>query len=284
MDKIKSFEEFVLNEEGSALKFLGGILNGSIDIFNKPGEQDFDGDEGASGEEGASGGEGASGDASSTYTPTGTYKPIAGNDDFTLYMQHQQGVAGAAGIIRALNGTGKMNPETIKTKGGVKYANLVKNIPSDRPQVKKDVIAALDKGDQKTAAALFLNTWKEKWFSKQAQARTAINVPKNAAVKDAITKASNKYKVPFDFAITVANIESGLNPNAGNATYKGLFAMQPNSNYGGVTTPMGNKWNDPYVNAENGVKLLKNSITQLKKSLGNNWASLKVGSWANSLA
>jgi hypothetical protein len=47
---------------------------------------------------------------------------------------------------------------------------------------------------------------------------------------------------------------------------------------------MGNKWNDPYVNAENGVKLLKNSITQLKKSLGNNWASLKVGSWANSLA
>jgi len=276
MDKIKSFEEFVLNEEGSALKFLGGILNGSIDIFSKPGEQDVDG--------GASGEGGASGDASSTYTPTGTYKPIAGNDDFTLYMQHQQGVAGAAGIVKALNGTGKMNPETIKTKGGVKYANLVKNIPSDRPQVKKDVIAALDKGDQKTAAALFLNTWKEKWFSKQAQARTAINVPKNAAVKDAITKASNKYKVPFDFAITVANIESGLNPKAGNSTYKGLFAMQPNSNYGRVVTPMGNRWSDPYVNAENGVKLLKDNITQFKRSLGTDWASLKVGSWANNLA
>jgi soluble lytic murein transglycosylase-like protein len=278
MDKIKSFEEFTLNEEGSALKFLGGILKGDIDIFSKPGEQDVDGDEGVSGDQGSSG------DASSTYTPTGTYKPIAGNDDFTLYMQHQQGVAGAAGIVKALNGTGKMNPETIKTKGGVKYANLVKNIPSDRPQVKKDIIAALDKGDQKTAAALFLDVWKEKWFSKQAQAKTAINSSKNSVVKDAITKASAKYKVPFDFAITVANIESSLNPNAGNATYKGLFAMQPNSNYGGVTTPMGNKWNDPYVNAENGVKLLKNSITQLKKSLGNNWASLKVGSWANSLA
>jgi hypothetical protein len=275
MDKIKSFEEFVLNEEGSALKFLGGILNGSIDIFSKPGEQDVDGDEGASGD---------SDDASSTYTPEGTYKPIAGNDDFTLYMQHQQGVAGAAGIVKALNGTGKMNPETIKTKGGVKYANLVKNIPSDRPQVKKDVIAALDKGDQKTAAALFLNTWKEKWFSKQTQARTAINVPKNAAVKDAITKASNKYKVPFDFAITVANIESGLNPKAGNSTYKGLFAMQPNSNYGRVVTPMGNRWSDPYVNAENGVKLLKDNITQFKRSLGTDWASLKVGSWANNLA
>jgi hypothetical protein len=278
MDKIKSFEEFTLNEEGSALKFLGGILKGDIDIFSKPGDQDVDGDQGVSGDQGASG------EASSTYTPTGTYKPVAGNDDFALYMQHQQGVAGAAGIIKALNGTGKMNPETIKTKGGVKYANLVQNIPSDKPQVKKDVIAALDKGDQKTAAALFLNTWKEKWFAKQAQARTAINVPKNATVKDAITKASNKYKVPFDFAITVANIESGLNPKAGNATYKGLFAMQPNSNYGGVTTAMGNRWADPYVNSENGVKLLSDSINKFKKTLGTDWASLKVGTWANNLA
>jgi hypothetical protein len=228
-------------------------------------------------------GKDTSGSADS-YTPTTSYKQTPGNDDFVLYMQHQQGVAGAAGIVKAFSGTGKMHPETVKTKSGTKYANLVKNIPSDRPQVKKDIIAALDKGDQKTAAALFLDVWKEKWFSKQAQAKTAINSPKNSVVKDAITKASAKYKVPFDFAITVANIESSLNPNAGNATYKGLFAMQPNSNYGGVTTPMGNKWNDPYVNAENGVKLLKNSITQLKKSLGNNWASLKVGSWANSLA
>lgn len=275
MDKIKSFEEFVLNEEGSALRFLGGILNGSIDIFSKPGEPDVDGDEGASGDADS---------ASSTYTPTGTYNQVAGNDDFTLYMQHQQGVAGAAGLVKALNGTGKMNPETVKTKGGVKYANLVKNIPSDRPQVKKDVIAALDKGDQKTAAALFLNTWKEKWFSHQKTARTAINAPKNATVKDAITKASAKYKVPFDFAITVANIESGLNPKAGNSTYKGLFAMQPNSNYGRSVTPMGNRWSDPYVNAENGVKLLKDNITQFKRSLGTDWASLNVGSWANNLA
>ena len=275
MDKIKSFEEFALNEEGSALKFLGGILNGSIDIFSKPGEQDVDGDEGVSGDVDS---------ASSTYTPTGTYNQVAGNDDFTLYMQHQQGVAGAAGLVKALNGTGKMHPETVKTKGGVKYANLVQNIPSDRPQVKKDVIAALDKGDQKTAAALFLNTWKEKWFSFQKLARTAINAPKNATVKDAITKASTKHKVPFDFAITVANIESGLNPKAGNSTYKGLFAMQPSSNYGRVVTPMGNKWSDPYVNAENGVKLLKASITQFKRSLGTDWASLNVGSWANNLA
>lgn len=282
MERIKSFKEFVINEEGSALGLLGNILKGNINIF---GNDDDDGpaDTPSSGGNISGSGVETIGTAGS-YTPATPYKQIAGNDDFVLYMQHQQGVAGASGIVKALNGTGKMHPETIKTKSGVKYANLVKNIPSDRPQVKKDVIAALDKGDQRTAAALFLNMWKEKWFSKQAEAKTAINSPKNSVVKDAITKASAKYKVPFDFGTTVANIESGLNPNAGNASYKGLFAMLPNSNYGGVTTPMGNKWNDPYVNAENGVKLLKNSITQLKKSLGSDWASLKVGGWANNLA
>jgi hypothetical protein len=278
MDKIKSFEEFTLNEKGSALGLLGGMLAGDISIFDKP-ETETTATTATTSNSGIE----TIGTAGS-YTPTGTYTATPGNDDFALYMQHQQGIAGAAGIVKALNGTGKMHPDTIKTKSGVKYANLVKNIPSDRPQVKKDVIAALDKGDQKTAAALFLNTWKEKWFSKQAQARTAINVPKNAAVKDAIFDASNKYKVPFDFAITVANIESGLNPKAGNASYKGLFAMQPNSNYGGTVTAMGNNWSDPYTNAENGVKLLKNNITQFKKTLGTDWASLKVGSWANNLA
>lgn len=272
MDKIKSFEEFVINEKGSALGFLGGILTGNINIFDNPTTATAP-DAGAD----------TVGTAGS-YTPTGTYTSTPGNDDFTLYMQHQQGVAGAAGIVKALNGTGNMASDTIKTKGGVKYANLVQNVPSDRPQVKKDIIASLDKGDQKTAAGLFLNMWKEKWFSMQKSARTAINVPKNAEAKDAITKASAKYKVPFDFAITVAQIESGLNPKAGNSTYKGLFAMQPNSNYGGVVTPMGSKWSDPYVNAENGVKLLKDNISQFKKTLGTDWASLKVGSWANNLA
>lgn len=290
MDKIKSFEEFTLNEKGSALGLLGSVLTGNInlDTFGSAGISGII--RGMMGTAGPSTGPstgpttiGTPGSTPSGST-SGTYTATPGNDDFALYMQHQQGIAGASGIVKALNGTGKMHPDTIKTKGGVKYANLIQNVPSDRPKYKKDIIAALDKGDQKTAAGLFLNMWKEKWFARQKQARTAINVPKNSAVKDAITKASTKYKVPFDFAITVAHIESGLNPKAGNSTYKGLFAMQPNSNYGGKVTPMGNKWADPYVNAENGVKLLKNNITQFKRTLGNDWLSLKVGSWANNLA
>jgi hypothetical protein len=290
MDKIKSFKEFTLNEKGSALGFLGGILTGNIDIFDKPDQWSGIGspitDDGdlPNSNTVASGPNTIGALAPGSYTPSGTYTATPGNDDFALYMQHQQGIAGAAGLVKALNGTGNMHPETVKTKSGTRYANLVKNVPSDRPQVKRDIIASLDKGDQKTAAGLFLNMWKEKWFSKQKQAKTAINLPKNSVVKDAITKASSKYSVPFDFAITVATIESGLNPAAHGATYKGLYAMKPGSNYSGLVTPMGNNWADPYVNAENGIKLLRNNIAQFKKSLGNDWASLKVGSWANNLA
>ena len=217
------------------------------------------------------------------YKPT-VFNAVQGNDDFALYMQHQQGPAGAKGIIQALNGTGHMHPETVKTKSGVKYANLVGNIPSDRPQVRVDLIKALDNGDQKTAAGLFLSTWKEKWFSKQKQALAAINLPKNASVKDAITRSSAKYKVPFDFAITVAMIESGLNPLSAGGTYKGLYAMVPSSNYGGVVTPMGENWKDPYVNAEAGIALLADNIKGFKKSLGKDLATLNLGGWTQGLA
>ena len=222
MDKIKSFGEFVTNESfmgaDNALAFLGGVLKGKIDIF---------GSSGVSGTTTASttgsGGTTTTIGTPGTYTPSGTYTATSGNDDFALYMQHQQGVAGATGIVKALNGTGKMHPDTIRTKKGVKYANLVQNVPSDRPQIKKDLIGALDKGDQRTAAGLFLNMWKEKWFSRQKRAKIEINNPANSVVKDAITKASTKHKLPFDFAITVAHIESGLNPKSGGPVYKGLL-------------------------------------------------------------
>lgn len=209
------------------------------------------------------------------------FNPVAGNDDFAIYLQHQQGPAGAAGLVKALNGTGNLASDTVKTKGGVKYANIVKNIPSDKPQVKADVIKALDNGDEKTASALFMNTWKEKWFAKQKQAMIEIEKPANAAVKEAIQKYSIQYAVPFDFAVTVAMIESGLNPKAGNSTYKGLYAIQPNSNYGGKTIAVGKDWANADRNAEAGIKLLASQVKGFKKLLGGDWASLNVGDWTN---
>jgi hypothetical protein len=47
---------------------------------------------------------------------------------------------------------------------------------------------------------------------------------------------------------------------------------------------MGEKWNDPYVNAEAGIALLANNIKKFKKNLGSDWASLNIGKWVNNLA
>lgn len=274
---IKNFGDFI-NEDNKGLYSLVSDLFREI-LSVKPNADDEDETTvGVAGDPNI-----ASDQTSTSYTPNIKANAVPGNDDFVLYMQHQQGVAGAKGIIQASLGTGKLNPDTIKTKKGVKYANLVGNIPSDRPQYKREIIAALDKGDQKTASLLFLNMWKEKWASKQKEAKVDIEKPQNAKVKEVITKYSQQYGIPFDFAITVANIESGFNPKTGNQTYKGLYAMIPSSSYGGIVTPMGSKWSDPSVNAENGMKLLKAQIKQLKSGLGKDWASLKVGSWANTV-
>lgn len=276
-NRVKSYDEFV-NETAGA-----GLIAAALASAEKEAQAVVDREKAEAQAADAANAQIDQSIADPNYKPA-VFNPVSGNDDFALYMQHQQGLAGATGIIKALNGTGEMNPETIKTKGGVKYANLVGNIPSDRPQAKTDLIKALDNGDQKTAAGLFLNMWKEKWFEKQNQALKSINDPKNAAVKDAITKFSAKYNVPFNFAVTVAMIESGLNPLAGGGTYKGLFAMKPNSNYGGVVKPMGANWKDPYVNAEAGIALLADNIKEFKKTLGGDWASLNVGTWTNNLA
>jgi hypothetical protein len=281
MDRIKSFENFINEEVGM------GIIAQSLGQMEKSALAKEAADRAAKAtQQAASAASDASIAAYNSGSSTSTaFNAIPGNDDFTLYMQHQQGVAGAAGILKALNGTGKMAGDTVKTKAGVKYANLVKNIPSDKPDVKRNVIAALDKGDQKTAAKLFLEMWKSKFASKKEEAKKLIDKPDYAKVKDAISVASSKNNVPFDFAITVANIESGLRPGSGNSTYKGLFALVPSSNYGGVITPIGAKWNDPYINADAGTKVIKDSIKLLKKQLGTTgWASLNVGDWAKNIA
>jgi len=277
MSNIKSFSEF-LNEGGgdSLLAAAGAMFK---DLMS-------DDDKKSDSETPTTIGTHKPGEQTSIDSGNGTsgidVKIVPGNDDFTLYMQHQQGIAGAKGLIQASQGTGKMAPDTIKTKKGTKYANLVMNIPKDRPQIKANLIKALDAGDQKTAALLFLNMWKEKWASKGKEALTLISQPKNAAVKQTIQKYCTKYGVPFEFAATVANIESGFNPNLGNSKYKGLFALSQSefSKY----VPGGNIYNlDNNVNA--GIQCLRNNIRDFKKYLGPaTLATLRLGSWASSIA
>jgi len=278
MSKIKSFDQFV-NEGADLLSVARSMAADLLSGRSLTGGSPSSGST-TSGEPVTIGGSTPA--ANTTQTPITTpLTTVPGNDDFTLYMQHQQGIAGAKGLIQASQGTGKMASDTIKTKSGKKYANLVGNIPSDRPQVKADLIKALDAGDQKTAALLFLNMWKEKWASKYKQAQTLINDPKNAAVKQAIAKYSQQYGVPFDFAATVANIESSFNPKSGNNAYKGLFALSQEEFNKYVH---GGNIHDIDNNANAGVQCLRDNIKAFKSYLGPTLATLKLGSWATNLA
>jgi hypothetical protein len=210
-----------------------------------------------------------------------------GNDDYLIYLQHQQGAAGVAGLVKAMNGTGKLHPDTIKTKKGKKYANLMGNIPSDiSAEVKKSIESDLDNGDQKSAATKFTNIWKEKFNKAYSEANKKILDPKYSKISKAIMEACIETGVPFDFAVTVAYIESKFDPNAVsyNGRYKGLFQMDPNNNYGGEVGVVGSNWSNPDINADKGVKLISLDLKNFKKILGSSWASLKMGDWTKKIA
>jgi soluble lytic murein transglycosylase-like protein len=283
MKKIRSFGEFV-NEAGGFLSAVAPLI-GDLEIQAQKRADELKADrarqEAASSASDSYANSYSSGVEQGSMLPA-TFNPAPGNDDFTLYMQHQQGIAGAKGLIEASLGTGKLASDTIKTKSGTKYANLIKNVPSDRPQVKTDIIKALDAGDQKTAAALFLNTWKEKWKTKGDEAKVNINKPQNAVAKEAINKYSSKWGVPFDFAITVANIESGFNPKVGNNSYKGLYAL---SSAGFNKYVSGGDIYNADDNANAGIQTLRNNIKEFKRYLGpTTLASLNLAPWAKNLA
>lgn len=202
-----------------------------------------------------------------------------GSDDFMLYMQHQQGVAGATGIIRASLGRGNMHPATVKHRNGKKYAYLTGNVPSDRPKMKADIIKALDAGDQRTAGKIFLEMWREKWHTLGIKALSEIN--SKSEIKKVIERYCQKYGVPFDFAVKVAYIESRFNPNAGNKNYKGLFALSKDgfNKY----SPGGNIF-DPKANANAGVATLRDNIRSFIKTMGQTITYVDISPWAKQLA
>jgi peptidoglycan hydrolase-like protein with peptidoglycan-binding domain len=87
-------------------------------------------------------------------------------------------------------------------------------------------------------------------------------------VIDAIQEASDNYDISLDILLTIANIESGGNPNAKNSRSgaSGLFQILPRyfDSYGVTDTTV---W-DPYVNADAAANKLSDKIEKLTKFLG----------------
>lgn len=285
MKRIKNYSEF-LNEND---KKLWGLATNLISQMFSGGFDPKKANANAAGSSSASpvtiGGKyvaGPSGSETNNAVQTVTSSTLGkDNDDFLLYMQHQQGIAGSKQLIRASKGIDKLHPQTVKTKAGTKYANLVMNVPSDRPQVKAALIKALDAGDHKEAANLFLEMWKEKWKSKGADAIKRIEEPKFKDIKESIMKYCLQYGVPFDFAVAVAYVESGFNPSVGNRKYKGVYALSQEEFARRV--PGGNIHNADQ-NIKAGIEHLRDYIKQFQKYLGSDLAGLNFSPWTKALA
>ena len=192
----------------------------------------------------------------SSYTTQGDL----GGDEYLIFVQHNQGVAGAASLVNSKFGKGEIHPFT-RSKG------IVNNIPSDMPEYKQQILEALSSGNDQRAASLFLEMWKIKYSSKKETGMKLINTPQYATTKAILEKVSGETGIPFEVLVAIATIESGLNPNVGNSKYKGLFALNPSTAVKYNPSISQANVHDPIINADAAGKMLAAGKNELAKSL-----------------
>jgi hypothetical protein len=168
-------------------------------------------------------------------------------------MLHQQGPAGAPALVEAMYGVGKLHPQQ-------RNKNLTANVVGSYKGMTSRIRRALNSGNEQEAATLFLNMWKETYADKKKKAMTEINSSKHADVKGIIQKYANQEGIPYDYLVTKAYIESGFNPKSGNRTYKGLFALDPNSGYAKKSGLNASNVHDAEANTKSAIYLLKSQV------------------------
>jgi peptidoglycan hydrolase-like protein with peptidoglycan-binding domain len=184
---------------------------------------------------------------------------FTGDQDYLYYMQHQQGAAGAASLLKASQGAGKLNPSTRANSG--KY--LTGNMPDK--DISYQISAAIDAGNDQRAATLFLSYWKNFWNKKKKKALELINLPEYSQIKNAIDSVETD--IPKDFLYTTAFIESGLKPKPKTfGSYKGLFAITDRALKKHV--PQGDIFN-PADNAYAAIKDMEQGISTFSNLAGN---------------
>ena len=195
----------------------------------------------------------------------GTYAPVQfgaslGGDEYLIFVQHNQGVTGAKSLVEAKFGKGSIYPST-------KKSGMINNIPSDMKEWKTQIVEALNSGDDKRAATLFLEMWKLKYAAKKQRGLELINRPEYAQIKSILEKASSQSGVPFDVLVTIATIESGLKPTVGNRTYKGLFALNPSTAVKYNPAINHTTVHDPAINADAASKMIATNKNEFINSL-----------------
>jgi hypothetical protein len=182
----------------------------------------------------------------------------SGDNEYLFYLQHQQGAAGAASLIKAASGQGDLHPSTRANSGRF----LTQNMPDKG--IADQISAAVNSGDDQRAAVLFLNYWKKFWDGKKKQALDLISQGRYAGIKASIDAVPSS--LPKDFLYTVAFIESGFDPKAGSGgRYKGLFAITDANLKKYV--PSGDIY-DPEDNAQAAIRDMEGNIKTFKNLAG----------------
>ena len=184
---------------------------------------------------------------------------IGGDNEYLMYLAHNQGAAGASQLVKAMLGLGNKLP---------KWKNIRGNVPEKLyPGSISKIKAAYDSGDFRRAATIFLGIWKDRYNNVKKNILNDLNKPQNSEVKKAITASAGE--IPLNTLGTFAYIESGLNPKAGNQTYKGLFALNPNPS--GYASKYGINYQnvyDPYANSKAAAKFIKDNTASFLKNVG----------------
>lgn len=151
----------------------------------------------------------------------GRYRNVEGNSDYvSMYLKHQQGEAGYQAIEKAAQ-QGLASVPRNWNKENIQ-ANMQRNVGKDF------------KG-QLTPQS-FINYWANK-FNNHMQ----IAANKQTPYDSILSKVGQEEGIDPLFLKTVANIESGLNPNNNTGSkYKGLFAMNSKSFKGNIFDPYQN--------------------------------------------
>lgn len=200
---------------------------------------------------------------------------VQGGNEYLIYMVHQQGAAGASWLVNSMLGKGDKMPP---------WRNLNGNIPDKLyPGLRAQIKAAYDSGDYKKAATLFLNMWKNRFLNIKKDINGILNEPKNNNIKQVLATYANE--IPLETLGTFAYIESGLNPNAGNSTYKGLFALNPSTASKYNSNLNSSNVKDPVENTKAAVGMIKANTQSFLKSVGSDAISaLKLKDVAGDMA
>lgn len=183
-----------------------------------------------------------------------------GDMDFLYYMPHQQGPGGGPALINAYLGKGELHPATAANNAEYLTSNIYKN-----EDLKSQIIQAVNSGDHRRAAALFLGYQKGLFNKKKEEVMKLINQPKYAEVKAAIDSVPTQ--LPKEFLYTVANVESGLNPKSysSSSPYMGLYAVTRDA----VKKQIGPEGDPLNVNhnALTGIRNLEEGVGYLKRAV-----------------